>query len=73
VADPAAFRTFAIEPPHQVRSIRKMLMARIDDMSIQIASPYVKDWADYKERLGMIEGLKQALEFCDEMEKAERK
>lgn len=73
MADTAAFRTFAIEPPHQVRSMRKMLQVRVEDLSSQIVAGYAKDWPDYKERVGVIAGLSEAIAFCDELEKAESK
>lgn len=71
--DEPAFRTFAIEPPYQVRSIRKMCEVRIKDLADQLSEGYAKDWADYQNRAGVVAGLKEAILFCDEMEKAERK
>jgi hypothetical protein len=71
-AEGSAFRTFAIEPPYQVRNIRKMCEVRIADLGKQIADGYAKDFPDYKERVGVVAGLREALAFCDEMEKAEK-
>jgi hypothetical protein len=67
-----AFRTFAIEPPYQVRSLRKLLEKQIADQSAQLAQGYAKDWGDYQKRVGIIKGMHEAMTMCEEMEKAER-
>jgi aspartate/tyrosine/aromatic aminotransferase len=68
-----AFRTFAVDPPYAARTIRKTLNNTIVAHTEQIASGYAKDWADYQNRVGFINGLRHAIEICDEMEKQERK
>jgi hypothetical protein len=39
----------------------------------QIAEGYAKDWPDYQNRVGFIQGLRHAVGICDAMEKQERK
>ncbi len=73
MAEPTAFRTFAMEPPYQVRSLRRMLQKKIEELTAALSGGYAKDWADYRERVGEISGLLEAVGFCDELEKAESK
>jgi hypothetical protein len=68
-----AFRTFAIDSPHEARTIRKELKKVIDAHTSQLAGGYAKDWPDYQNRVGYIHGLLAAVEICDEMEKQERR
>ena len=68
----AAFRTFAVDPPYAVRSLRKLLTDRKTALIAQMGEGYARDWADYQRRVGVIEGLAAAIEFCEEMEKQEK-
>lgn len=68
-----AFRTFAVDPPYAARTIRKELQKDIITHTQQIAEGYAKDWPDYQNRVGFIQGLRHAVGICDDMEKQERK
>ncbi len=68
-----AFRTFAVDPPYAVRTLRTQLLKARTEFSMQITEGYAKDWPDYQRRIGVIEGLAIAAGLCDEMEKQERK
>lgn len=68
-----AFRTFAVDPPYAARTIKKMLQKRSVELIEQLAGGYARDWADYRQRIGVIQGLSEAMSICDEMEKQERK
>ena len=67
-----AFRTFAVDPPYAMRTMRKQLEDRRQALINQMGEGYARDFADYQRRVGVIEGLHQAIELCIEMEKQER-
>ena len=67
-----AFRTFALDPPYAVRTLRKRLLERAQALGNQITGGYCSDWADYKKRIGQLEGLTEAIGLCEEMEKEEK-
>lgn len=64
------FNVFALDNPQSLRTIRAKLERIKADRIEQLTS--AQDWPDYKRRVGVIEGLNDALHVCDEMEKAER-
>lgn len=66
-----AFRTFAIDTPQVARTLRARLAERVGDYAVQLSGGYAQDFADYKQRVGVIDGLKMAIEICDEMIKEE--
>ena len=67
-----AFRTFAVDPPYAARTLRTYMEARRNALIGQMGEGYARDWADYQRRVGVIEGLHQAIELCIEMEKQEK-
>lgn len=67
-----AFRTYALDTPQTARTLHARLKKRKDDLSSQIAEGYASDWGDYKNRVGVVEGLIAAMEICDEVVKEER-
>ena len=68
-----AFRTFAVDPPYMARTIKKRLVERQTELIGQLAGGYCQDWADYKKRTGVLEGIHEAISICDDMEKQEKK
>ena len=66
----SGYSIFAIDHPQSARTIRQRLEKRLSDHTGQLVS--AQDWPDYKRRVGVIEGLNEALHVCDELEKAER-
>jgi hypothetical protein len=45
-----------------IHRYRKVLINRIDDISLSITSGSVSDWEDYKARVGEIQGVTYALD-----------
>jgi hypothetical protein len=70
--DHNAATIFAVESPREVRSIRKMLVSRQTELAELIAIGSAEDWPDYCKRVGLLQGIKEAIAMCDEMEKRER-
>ena len=64
-----AFRTFAVDPPYAARTLRTRLLQIKDELTVQLAEGYSRDWADYQRRVGVMEGLNMAAGLCMEMEK----
>lgn len=71
-SDPVAFRTIAIDAPYAAQTIKKRLIERKHELGAQIAAGYAKDWPDYKERIGALRGLDEAIAIAEDMEKKER-
>ena len=47
---------------HFIKQYQKILINRMDDISVSITSGSVSDWEDYKARVGEIQGVAYALE-----------
>jgi hypothetical protein len=69
-SDYRGFTTFALDSPRSFQTIRRRLEEMKADRTSQLVS--AQDWPDYKRRVGVIQGLEEALHVCDEVEKAER-
>ena len=69
--DESAVRIYAtgFDHPAFVRSLRGKLEARCRVLAGQIAEGNAIDWADYKRRIGVLQGLHEALGICEEVEK----
>lgn len=63
---------FHVESPFRFRSLRERITIRKNELVHQIASGIAQDHADYRYRIGKLEGLDEALALIDEMEKNER-
>ena len=63
---------FLTESPYELRNLRTKIESRISELGGQLAAGYASDWGNYKERVGVIKGLTEALGFCEELEKRER-
>jgi hypothetical protein len=68
----AAAFLFHVESPFRFRSLRERITIRKNELVNQIASGIAQDHADYRHRIGKLEGLDEALALIDEMEKNER-
>ena len=66
----SGFQVFALDNPHATRTIRAKLEEAKANRILELA--YAQDWPDHKRRVGVIEGLNEALRVCDEIEQAER-
>lgn len=70
MSDNRAFTVFAMDSPQATRTIRARLNQLKADRMEQLA--VAQDWPDYKLRVGVIQGIDEALQVCDDIEKAER-
>ena len=64
-----AFTIHAVDTPRVARTIRGKLIQRKVELADFIVSGQVNDWADYKRRVGVLEGIDEALRVCDDIEK----
>lgn len=62
---------FHVEPSSLPR-LRDKIVQRKNELVMQIASGNSADWPDYKQRIGRLQGIDEALAIIDEMEKHER-
>ena len=69
---PDALSIFATESPYELRNLRTKIAARQSTLAGQLSSGCAQDWPDYRERVGVIKGLTEALQICDELQKRER-
>lgn len=69
---PNAATIFSTESPYELRNLRSKIAARQSQLAGQLSAGCAQDWPDYKERVGVIKGLTEALGICDELEKRER-
>lgn len=67
-----AVEYFIPDHPGTTRNLRGLLNERIEILSQVIMSGQSSDWADYKHRVGKIEGLREAIATLDEIEKEDR-
>ncbi len=66
------FSVFALDHVQHIRTIRQKLESVRDAYRENLLDGSVRDWADYQRRVGVLEGIGEALHVCDEIEKAER-
>jgi len=68
--DTRGFSVFALDPPQSIRTFRMLLERRRTERLSELV--VAQDWPDFKRRVGVLEGLDEALQVCDDIEKAER-
>lgn len=66
--NPSAVRLFAFEHPSLARGLRAKLVQRQAELIGAVGAGYAQDWPDYKERIGVIKGLNEAIEQCKQVE-----
>ena len=71
-SDNRGFSVFALDSPQEARTIRKKLEIRRAELASVISEGGAQDWADYKSRVGVLQGIDEALHVCDEVLKDER-
>ncbi len=64
-----AVRIFALDHPQVARTLRGRLMKRQADLVTQLGVGNAEDFADYKARVGVIKGLQEAVEMCEQANK----
>lgn len=67
-----AFRTYALDQPQTARTVRARILKYRQEQIEQLGTGYARDFADYKNRAGVIEGLNIAAGIAEEVEKEER-
>lgn len=65
----AGFSVYALDSPKVARTIKMVLEKRRADLVGLMAEGNVSDWADYQRRVGVIQGIDEALRVCDDLEK----
>jgi hypothetical protein len=66
---PSAIRYYAEDHPALAHTLAAKIGKEIASLSDQVASGFASDYPDYRERIGVIRGLKQAIGICNEAEK----
>lgn len=72
MGEDGGFRVYALDHVQHIRTIRQRLESVRATHRENILDGSVRDWADYQRRVGVLEGIGEALHVCDEIEKAER-
>ena len=65
-----AVRIFAVDTPGAVRTIAQRIVERQRELVDQLI--HADGWPDYTQRRGVIYGLQEALQICNEIDKEER-
>lgn len=65
----SGFSLYALDSPKVARTIKMVLEKRRSDLVGYMADGQVVDWADYQRRVGVIQGIDEALRVCDDLEK----
>ena len=69
---PATVRVFSNDHPALPRNVRAKLEKLRDELALHLANGLAQDWADYKQRVGVIQGITDAIDVCIESEKEMR-
>jgi hypothetical protein len=67
----AGFRLYAEDHPALARTLRAKLEKRQVELGGQLMAGSAQDWPDYKQRLGVIRGLQEAIDLCADEEKSQ--
>ncbi len=70
--DDSGFSVFALDHVQHLRTIKKRLTEIRAERASDLVSGLAADWADYKHRVGVLEGIDEALRVCEDIERAER-
>lgn len=65
-------RIYALDHPQIARTLKERLAKRKHELGSAIVYGSAMDWADYKERIGVVKGIDEAIVICDQVEKEER-
>jgi hypothetical protein len=72
MSEDSGFHVYALDHASHTRTIRKRLEAIRAARCEFLTSGSAADWADYQRRVGVLEGIDEALHVCSEIDKAER-
>jgi hypothetical protein len=70
-ADQSAVRYFVPDGTRLPRGLRLRLLERQGEIASGFVNGCAKDFADYRFYVGKIQGIKEAIDICDQMEKDE--
>jgi hypothetical protein len=68
----SGFNVYALDHANHIRTIKKKLTEVRAERASDLVSGLAGDWADYKHRVGVLEGIDEALRVCEDIERAER-
>ena len=68
MASEAGLRIFALDHPQVARTLRGKLGKRRQELVEQLAQGNAEDYADYKGRVGRLEGIEEAMKICEAIE-----
>lgn len=54
-------------------TVRGRLNQRFNELTGQLAAGNAEDWADYKQRVGVLRGFMEAIDICTEIEREQEK
>ena len=64
----SGFQVYSLDAPRDARTIRQRLEARRAELAELISKPnYIDSWEMYQRRVGVLEGIDEALRVCDEV------
>lgn len=69
VSDTSAVKFFTYESPQVVKTLILKLEAAKLRESGNIARGLAQDWGDYRNRVGYIKGISEAIDICEELTK----
>ena len=64
----AAFNVYSLDSPQVARTIKQRLEKRRAELAAPLVAGAVSDWPDYQRRVGVLEGIDEALRVCDVLE-----
>ncbi len=64
---PVSMRIFPTDSPGLPRTLRGLLLNRRAELMDGLF--YASDWADYRQRIGAVQGIDEAIEYCTQIEK----
>lgn len=62
-------RIFALDHPHVARTLYGRLKKRQEELVVQNGIGLAEDFADYRHRAGVIHGLQEAIDLCEQTNK----
>lgn len=72
MSDNSGFRVYALDHEQHARTIKQRLMQIRATRVEFLADGAATDWAHYQRLIGFLQGIDEALQICDEIEKQER-
>lgn len=67
-ARPVAVHFFAPEHPALAHTVRAKLETQRAKLVAEVADGFASDWPDYRQRVGIIKGIDEAIQCCIETE-----